>query len=203
LDALSSAGSSSNQSFVRRSKALLALLRGEIQKGWEEPGDLLEDALLIKALCYRGAEPLSENLIGPLEATTLEKALGLEPDQVPVLRAARALQALVSAPDSAFSAATLFFYYRIIREIYSADSPDWSTGGARAGEGGVATAFVTGECVRAILGFARTLEQTGNFVMEIYRIKQQKGWAEGNGIMPDDWCRAESERRADRLLHHP
>src|SRR5918996_4094396 len=71
LDALSSAGSSSNQSFVRRSKALLALLRGEIQKGWEEPGDLLEDALLIKALCYRGAEPLSENLIGPLEATTL------------------------------------------------------------------------------------------------------------------------------------
>lgn len=175
-------------------KALLAVLNGELAKGWEEPGEPLEDGLLFKALCYRGAEPLPPRMITQLESATLAEVVGSESAQIPVLRAARALQALVSAPDSAFSTATLFLYYRIVREIYSADSPDWSTGGVRAGEGGVVTAFVTGECVRAILGFARTLEQTGNFVAEISRIKQQKGWAEGGGIMPDDWCKAEAER---------
>jgi hypothetical protein len=41
------------------------------------------------------------------------------------------MQALAAAPDSAFSEGLLYDYYEIVREIYTADVPDWCIGGAR------------------------------------------------------------------------
>ena len=86
-----------------------------------------------------------------------------EHEKVPVLVAARAMHALVASSKHAFTPATLRCYYRIVRELYSADSPDWSTGGVRAGNGGESTAFMTGESVRAISALARTHRQTATF----------------------------------------
>jgi adenylate kinase family enzyme len=115
---------------------------------------------------------------------------------VPVLVATRAMNALVATSKYAFSKATLLCYYRIVRELYSADSPDWSTGGARAGSGGESTAFMTGECVRAISAFARTHKQTATFFRRTYEMYRRKkelaklakvGW-----IRP--WRDAEIER---------
>jgi hypothetical protein len=81
-------------------------------------------------------------------------------DEVPVLTAARAMHALVRKPESVFSTATMLCYYQIIRELYLAAYPNWIIGAARAGEGGRVSAFVTGECVRAILSFQNTIRET-------------------------------------------
>lgn len=97
-----------------------------------------------------------------------------EHEKVPVLVAARAMHALVASSKHAFTPATLRCYYRIVRELYSADSPDWSTGGVRAGNGGESTAFMTGESVRAISALARTHRQTATFFRSTYELYQRR-----------------------------
>jgi hypothetical protein len=163
---------------------------------WESAGDAVEDALVVKALCPRTPAPLPREvlpLINGLEQMRLEEFFDTEKDQVPILRAARTMQALVATPDSAFSEAVLFSYYRVVREIYSADAPDWTIGGARAGEAGAATAFVTGECIRAILGLARALENTGTFVAGLGNMFAQTGRL-GPTTIPEAWYQAEIQR---------
>src|SRR5687768_12886234 len=87
---------------------------------WQESDSPVEEALIVKALCDRrtGAQPPQE-LVTSLESM---KAKDIFDDaiKIPVLRAARAMQALAVAPSSAFSEALVLFYYQIIREIYSA-----------------------------------------------------------------------------------
>jgi hypothetical protein len=97
-----------------------------------------------------------------------------EHKNVPVMVATRAMQALIVSSKYAFSSAALLCYYRIVRELYSADSPDWSTGGIRAGNGGESTAFMTGEGVRAVSALARTHRQTSIFFRSTYRLYQRQ-----------------------------
>lgn len=84
-------------------------------------------------------------------------------DTVPILTAARAMHALVGRPQTVFSTATMLCYYRIVRELYLATFPNWIIGAARAGEGGRVSAFVTGECIRAILAFQNAIRDTITF----------------------------------------
>lgn len=84
-------------------------------------------------------------------------------DAVPILTAARTMHALVRRPQTVFSTATMLCYYRIVRELYLAAFPNWIIGAARAGEGGRVSAFVTGECVRAILAFQDSIHDSVNF----------------------------------------
>lgn len=84
-------------------------------------------------------------------------------DAVPILTAARTMHALVRRPRTVFSTATMLCYYRIVRELYLAAFPNWIIGAARAGEGGRVSAFVTGECVRAILAFQDSISDSINF----------------------------------------
>src|ERR1022692_645830 len=79
---------------------------------------------------------------------------------VPVFTAARTMQALVSTPRFTFHRLTWFCYYRILRSLHTPDYRDWTVGGARAGDDGISTAFVTGECVRAILMLGRAFQRT-------------------------------------------
>ncbi|TMQ08093.1 MAG: AAA family ATPase [Deltaproteobacteria bacterium] len=79
---------------------------------------------------------------------------------VPVLAAARMLQALAVIPSQVFSPLGVACYSRIVRELYTVCPPDWMVGSARAGIKGVASAFATNECVRAVLGVARSLKDT-------------------------------------------
>jgi hypothetical protein len=164
------------------------------EKDWESANDKVEDALVAKALCYRTTSANShQDLLAVLEAIDLEGTFESDSDQVPVLRSARIMQALVSAPDSAFTESVMFLYYRVIRELYTADAPDWTIGGARAGEAGAATAFVTGECIRAILGFARNLEQTATFVNGVAEMLLQRSRLQRESV-PKEWRLAETER---------
>jgi hypothetical protein len=82
---------------------------------------------------------------------------------VPVLVAARALQALTARAETVFCKASMLCFYRIIRELYYAASPDWAIGAARAGSGGLTSAFITSECIRAILAFESAVKRTGEY----------------------------------------
>lgn len=90
--------------------------------------------------------------------------------RVPVLVAARSMQALVSRSESVFSKATMLCYYRIVRELYVAARPDWTIGAARAGIGGTTSAFITGECIRAIFGFEDVMKRTARFFQQTDRL---------------------------------
>lgn len=80
--------------------------------------------------------------------------------EVPLLVAARTLRALSLTPGEGLSRAALCCYYRIARELYTPSPPDFATGGIRAGERGMATAFQTGECTRAVLLWADMLDKS-------------------------------------------
>jgi adenylate kinase family enzyme len=103
------------------------------------------------------------------------------------------MQALVGTSKDAFSKTTLLCYYRIVRELYSADSPDWSSGGARAGNGGESTAFITGECIRAVATFARTHNRTSEFFKRTYDLHQRREQLRKLADL-EHWCINEIER---------
>jgi DNA polymerase III delta prime subunit len=89
---------------------------------------------------------------------------------VSVLMAARAMQTLVSRSNTVFSEATMYCYYRIVRELYVAGTIDWTVGAARAGSGGRTSAFVTGECVRAIFAFEDSIKRTARFFESVRQL---------------------------------
>jgi hypothetical protein len=91
--------------------------------------------------------------------TVTDKFLELVDSTVPVLVAARAMHALVGRAETVFHRATMICYYRIVRELYFAVQPDWIIGAARANAGSDASAFVTGECIRAILAFENSIKR--------------------------------------------
>lgn len=87
---------------------------------------------------------------------------------LPLLLAADIIQALAVAPSFAVSKSSIYSYYLISRELYTADAPDWAVGGVRAhSKDGMVSAYVTRECVRAIRSLALVLERTSAFIAEI------------------------------------
>lgn len=146
-------------------------------KRWIFGGDNVEVALLVKVQNNRDfSEDDNENvkaeaafpLKKKLRETKLE-SLFRAPDvsdkinSIPVLTAARTMQALVSRAETVFSHATIFCYYRILRDMYEAAPTDWAVGASRAGIGGGTSAFVTGECIRAISAFQKSIDRTADF----------------------------------------
>lgn len=108
------------------------------------------------------------------ELEDVELAKIVDHPSSPILLAAEIMQALAAAPRFTFSKSSLYSYYLIIRELYTADAPDWEVGGARANpKGGMVSAFVTRECVRAIRSLARVLESMSNFIAKVGAIQKR------------------------------
>lgn len=160
---------------------------------WRMSGDEVESALVTlvqnRNMVKRREQDEDSPFLTELTNLRLEKLFGLtleasppkavhgtreDHEKVAVLVATRAMHALIVSSKHAFSTATMLCYYRIVRELYSADSPDWSTGGIRAGNGGESTAFMTGEAVRAISALARTHRQTSTFFRSTYYLHQRR-----------------------------
>lgn len=170
---------------------------------------ILEKAEVLKALlaCHgEGGEKArkSADLTNALEDVGREKALQDGPDHVPVLRAAKALCALAAAPDSAFSGSVMYFMYAIVREIFVVRPPEWTVGGAGAGDGLSPNGFVTWQCVRAVSDFQKALEQTAALITEIaafvtgsakYLEAYARGKVPANGASEDPWEVVDEERR--------
>lgn len=109
--------------------------------------------------------------------------------RVPVLLAAFAMQALVKDSGTALSTASLRCYYRILCELHLALRPEWTLGAARAGDGGSVSAYVTGQCVRAIDGLRKAVDHTAEFLRstsELFRATEAlRGVVESLGLGPD------------------
>ncbi|HMB53795.1 MAG TPA: hypothetical protein VKU40_10780, partial [Thermoanaerobaculia bacterium] len=104
----------------------------EWENQWVRAGDVVEDALHCRTLCESPDSIAKlDKLVQDLEQLGPEEIFSTSLDEVPVLRAARAMQALVAAPDSAFSETVVYCYYRTVRELYTPDAPEWIIGGAR------------------------------------------------------------------------
>jgi hypothetical protein len=121
-------------------------------------------------------------------------------NDAPILTAARILQALVACPGATFSTTALVCYYLIIRELYTSAGIDWNIGGVPAGRSGRVTAFVTGECVRALLSFADAQKKTGDFISKICEYKKKREKIEKLKNEPDfqgwidNWVNTDKER---------
>ncbi len=178
-------------------RKLVALTTGP---GKPAQREVLMDAAVLRALAGLRIQELKQpsgtglsSLVGSLEKVSIKRVLGVSPDGIPVLRAAKAMCALTAAPNSAFSSSVMYFYYLIVRELYTAAAPEWSTGGARACEGMSPSAFVTWQCVRAIIGFQRALENTATLIDGIASMTSQRE-RDLEDLLPDDWEEVDAKR---------
>jgi hypothetical protein len=184
------------------------------RQGWSSEGDLVEKALVQRArrlFVRRGIKPndqaeaamVSSELAAALQLTDLplDKLTAPDEDEVPLFRAPRVMQALACTPGQTLSRVTAFCYYRILRALYTPERPEWTTGGVRAGRGGAATAFVTSECVRAVLALARVLTRTADFLKRVHQWSSSRERTGRSGIdLPPAWQENE-KRRSDFALY--
>ena len=171
---------------------------------WDDqptPQEVSDRAVVIRALSHPSTDPpLLRKAVTRLAATKPEAILGTggsrmlleEGGAMPFLSAARAVTALASAPSGAISASMMLFYYVVMRELYYADAPDWVVGGCRAGAGGQATAYVTGQAVRAMLSFERTLRRTAQYVAGVRELIER---SHRDGYMIE-WLTEDNKRKA-------
>lgn len=117
----------------------------------------------------------------------------LQWEYMPVLAAAEAIRTFVSVGHFSTREPTLLAWYWIVREIFSASSPDWCLGGARAGTTGWANAYVTSQCVQALSDLAINLEKTAEFLLTMQRAAEQLK-ALANERIPKSWRLRDKER---------
>lgn len=189
---------------LRRNRPAAWYRRPKRSPAAEEEIFALEEASVIQALlCHTRPEEAPDEVMRSLVAS-LERLLpgsmfDTTQESLPILRAARVMSALVGAPDSAFSRTVMVCYYAVVREMYSADAPDWLMGGARAGEGLSPCAFVTNECIRAVLGFEKALEHTANYIGGIASMLERRHRA-ALPIDPAEWREVDDRRAALEFL---
>jgi hypothetical protein len=140
-----------------------------MRPNWELPGDDIEKAEVLRALGR--TKPKDEKLAAPWEDSRRNLLEDLQSityadltrtqalDGLPIFRAAVVLQALCEA-GHALSPSALACFYRLVQELNEVSGPTWASGAARAGEIARATAFVTGECARALLAVETALGET-------------------------------------------
>lgn len=168
----------------------------DIEDEWDTTSTpVLENSAVLKAILAHRLNRVDypASLVTGLETLPLNSVLSDLPDSVPVLRAAKAMCALSAAPNSAFSPSVMFFYYAILRELYAADTPDWSTGGARGGNDMSPNTFVTWLCIRAIVGFQDALEHTATLIGGIASIAEQRN-RDLSPLLPDRWEEVDAQR---------
>ncbi|HEX8395914.1 MAG TPA: ATP-binding protein [Pyrinomonadaceae bacterium] len=193
---------------------------------WVFSKDNVENALLVKVQAHRDIseneeennkakanEALKksltgikfEDLIQPITGVRKEGEEGEEkkekkkdasPITVPVLVAARAMQALTQRAETVFEPATMRCYYRIVRELYGVAQPNWTVGAARAGVGGTTSAFITNECLRAILSFRNALDKTHEFFKHTLAFYKRYNYLR---IMLEEWHILDK----DQYQNHP
>ena len=168
--------------------------------------DLVEKANVKRALrlCIRerveGSDAASAAMKGTgleslldLSTVELKQLIDIDEEAIPLFSAPRVMHALVATPGSVLCQATAFCYYSILRALYTPARPEWTTGGVRAGSGGATTAFVTSECVRAVLALARVLTRTKDFLQRVGEWQTTKKRVEVDHLS-ESWKESEKER---------
>jgi len=162
--------------------------RDVVRQGWREPGDDVEKAMMLQALLKAQANKQGhsenqqrsrDNLVQDLLRITVadcNKTENVNPgeslDNVPIMRCALVLQAL-KASGRGLTRAALACFYRIVVELGEVVGPTWSIGAARASADAPASAFITGECARALIALEDALLQTAE-VAELVGLEKKR-----------------------------
>jgi hypothetical protein len=167
---------------------------------WEKPGDEVEKAQVLRAL--RIGKAKDRNLVRQTanRQTLVDDLLSIQykhltsghgRDNVPVLRAAHVRQALAEIPGLVFSPTAMACFCRIVQELNDVADPAWTAGAARADKKSIATAFVTGECARALLALEDALRQTEDAAKLLMTAE-----ARADVLAKDDnvWAKREGDR---------
>jgi hypothetical protein len=163
---------------------------------WQGSNGRIEASLLVRVQNKHKQGSAQPRLVSHVRDLQLvDHLLSRKADEIPVMLAARAMQTVIASPEHTFSRTTLLCYYRIIRELYVADSPDWNAGGAKAGASGEVSAYVTAECVRAVLMLARSIGKTADFFRRTAEFRNHVGRLDSRRI-PSEWKNVECERAA-------
>lgn len=209
-----------NTAQEQRASGIRALLEqwrragaGHPDDRWDAANDPVEWALVLRtfqlARRQRLLTPTERTQLGAAVAEIVDGAARMclagtqfhedAAQPIPVLTSARLLQALAAIPSQMFSPLGVSCYSRIVRELYTIYPPDWMLGAARAGTKGVASAFATNECVRAVLAVARSLKDTaklaellGYFADRMRTIRDEAF----ERFQLQDWARQERFRAA-------
>jgi len=113
----------------------------------------------------------------------------------PTVFATEAMRALVCTPRLTLSKPVMLCWYWVVRELFSTAPPEWRIGGARAGNGGWATAYATYQCMSAILGLAAALDGAAAFFREVEKLEGRLKEL-GNEAIPEEWRELETRRLA-------
>jgi hypothetical protein len=174
------------------------------REGWAAPGDDVEKAMMLQGFLLLGAKheasrrKIRDDLLEITKADcwkTENESPSDTLDNVPIMRCAMVLQALVSV-GCALKPAALACFARIALELAEVAAPSWSVGGARASKEAMASAFMTGECARALLAFRKAMLRTGEAAQLIEKEKKEIA------ALPsevDVWREQELARRAMAL----
>lgn len=117
------------------------------------------------------------------------------PSDVPFFQAARFMQAMLGEPTTVPTPGFFACYYIIMREMNTAEPPSWMMGSMRACDTAVPSAFVTGECCRAISMFATSIENTAKQASAILSLVDKIQLHQEKGIIPELWSAAELRRQ--------
>lgn len=176
----------------------IGILTTIVKNGYEcDEDDLSELARVSMALWELTSDPPRELKEWMTKLENLELEVIVNKSRLPILLAAEIMQALAAAPSFAFPKSSLYSYYLIIRELYTADAPNWAIGGARANsKDGMVSAYVTRECVRAIRSLVRVLDSTSNFIAKVGAIQKRFDLLQTSFPFPElkEWVRMEEAR---------
>lgn len=173
------------------------------RKEWQGlDAPLSEYSVTVRALRVhqpdKNLEAVRRILAEQFDGLEIDRVFDAKPDDMPILRAARIMHALLSGPASPFNRITMWCYYRIVREFHSAHAPEWITGGARTGDAAAPTAYATGECVRAVTALGDALDRLAVTLSTLATVADE--WERLKSAFPVAWRNIEARRLAHQLV---
>jgi hypothetical protein len=111
-----------------------------------------------------------------------------------LFQCARVLQAVVSGEKDVPSIGFFCCYYAVVKELTEVAPPFWSMGCARARVNAPQTAFMTGECAKALNSLARALDSTASQVRKISGVVSRISAMQRNDQLSEDWIKTECRR---------
>jgi hypothetical protein len=123
-----------------------------------------------------------------------ESSDGVYSTKATLFQCARVLQAVVAGEKDVPSIGFFCSYYAVVKELTEVAPPFWSMGSARARNNAPQTAFMTGECAKALNSLARALDSTASQVKKISGVVSRISAMQRNDKLPKDWIKTESNR---------
>ena len=112
-----------------------------------------------------------------------------------VLVAAESMRGLVATSGFALGGQVMRSWYWILRELFTASQPDWAVGGAAAGPEGSVSAFVTAQCVHAVMDLSESLVATHDLCKVMSKTAKSLSLISKEGV-PEQWRESDRKRIA-------